>query len=956
MESSVRFIVRVGVNNNIQYINQEYSEYLGYESQELIGKPVSQLRADSVSETIQHNIQDQCWQNIPVSFPIFDKKKTGETFWVDMRIQPVFENGQYTGYTAVKRLIDSAEKISQAEELYRKIAQDKLTFIQGEWVSKSKHRIQALLGLHKASLSQKITVMMALVISLMILIAFFATENKKNEIIAQAATYHVAGLAEVLDTKMSKKYDIGITNVVGVTSSPAVLRAIAREDIVALSQELALATQRYREKTPLKAIKLHIVNERKESFYKSWVSLDKQEVVNQYHRGYIQQFFKDPKPTVVYALGSVGFNIKSMIPIVVNGNFEGAMELLQGVGSIRRGFAEIDKQYMLAISQDFALAGDKFRQKNAENIAVSSDGKWRVANNTQFAMEKSGEHIELLRQTDLDSLFARGYLITAGHFHKSHPLKNARGELMGYHIITEDLGVFKGFLAQGMDAVHDGFIQLIASLLVLLVLVLALLWFMVIRPISQTQKAMELAVDNSDLFVRLHANGNDEIAKMARTYNRQSMLSQVAVAEISTAMDEVLAGRLDYEIKFPFQSDYGILKDRVNETSASLKNTFSSIGSLMQDLQNGEFEKKSDNNLQGAYGEVVNDCLNAMQGLSNTFKEINEVMSFTARGKFDERIQGLAKGDLLTLQETLNRSLEQIEAGFINVVSAAKRIATGDLTQPITQEFEFTLNDAKQAMNESMSSLTNTLSKVTEVAYQVQSDTSSVAEGTQNLNQRTQEQAAALEQTSAAMEQTNSQIHSNLENTKEAGNIAQSQSHMLQTANSLMSDTKDSMSNIQTASDKIREITGLIDSIAFQTNLLALNAAVEAARAGEHGRGFAVVAGEVRNLAGKSADAAKGIGALIVETSNAINVGVEQVEKVGGSLNQITAETQKMLSIVGEITTASQEQSEGINEINKAITNIDNTTQQNAALVEETTAITETLLESSDQLQASVRL
>ena len=162
------------------------------------------------------------------------------------------------------------------------------------------------------------------------------------------------------------------------------------------------------------------------------------------------------------------------------------------------------------------------------------------------------------------------------------------------------------------------------------------------------------------------------------------------------------------------------------------------------------------------------------------------------------------------------------------------------------------------------------------------------------------------------------------------------------------------MNNIQTASNKIREITGLIDSIAFQTNLLALNAAVEAARAGEHGRGFAVVAGEVRNLAGKSADAAKEISTLIEQTSNAINIGVDQVGKVGSSLDHITNETQKMLTIVNEVSTASVEQSQGIDEINKAITSLDSTTQQNAALVEETTATAETLLDSSEQLQNSV--
>jgi len=145
-----------------------------------------------------------------------------------------------------------------------------------------------------------------------------------------------------------------------------------------------------------------------------------------------------------------------------------------------------------------------------------------------------------------------------------------------------------------------------------------------------------------------------------------------------------------------------------------------------------------------------------------------------------------------------------------------------------------------------------------------------------------------------------------------------------------------------------------LKKVLFRVDLLVLNAAVEAARAGEHGRGFAVVAGEVRNLAGKSADAAKEISTLIEQTSNAINIGVDQVGKVGSSLDHITDETQKMLAIVNEVSTASEEQSQGVDEINKAITSLDSTTQQNAALVEETTATAETLLDSSEQLQNSV--
>jgi methyl-accepting chemotaxis protein len=358
--------------------------------------------------------------------------------------------------------------------------------------------------------------------------------------------------------------------------------------------------------------------------------------------------------------------------------------------------------------------------------------------------------------------------------------------------------------------------------------------------------------------------------------------------------------------------------------------------------------------LPGEYAKVVLTCETAMVQLSEVFKDINDVMQFAARGKLDERIHKLQHSDIALLQNSINESLSLIQKGFGEVISASQRMAQGDFSQPMNGQYEYALNEAKQAINDSMQSLTRTLSEMKEVAYQVNDNTLNVAEGTQSLNQRTQEQAASLEQTSAAMEQTTAQIRSNLENTQVAAQIAHKQSALLADANQLMIETKSSMHNIETVSQRIREITGLIDSIAFQTNLLALNAAVEAARAGEHGRGFAVVAAEVRSFAGKSADATKQIGELIESTAQAVQVGVSQVDKVGSSLEQITSETQRMSSLVEEIERASQEQSQGVDEVNKAISNIDSMTQKNAALVEETTAATEGLQQSSESLQQSI--
>ena len=954
MNTNIRLIARVDANGIIQYLNQEYLDWLGYTADQIIGQSTDILRAPNTPKYIQTTIADQCHKNLPVNFPIYEAKKNGELYWSDMRIQPVFENGQYTGYTSVKRILTDAKKIKQTEALYKKIERNKVVFFTGEWVSKTKHALNGLIGFHKASLNQKIIAITALVSVLILGASYGYLQAKKVKIEDTAAQTYTNSVADLVDSMMLKKSQIGITNAIGITHDKAVKEAAINMDQRGLHEALKGVSAEYKAMSPLSNVKLHFINKNGLSFYKNWKPLEQQKVDDLSNRSYLKTLAKEQKPQVSLAVSSLGFNIKSILPLFQNGQYQGGVEFIQGGGSIRKDMAKQERAYLVAISKEYALAGDKHRQKNANNIPVSADKNWVVGNDKHFSMDVSGEQIEALRKVDINNLFKQGYLVTSNRFHIAKPIFDSSDKLMGYHVISEEIAKFNDILNKQYAVAESAFYQVLLSLIIMMVIVLALLWNMIIKPIRNTQYTMQQAVDNSDLFARIHTYGNDEIAQMANAYNRQSMLSQVIIAEVSTAMEEILAGRLDYEIKYPFQSDYGILKNRINQTSASLKTTFDTIEEVMQDLQKGQFNNAHENTLKGAYAKVVDDCLHAMRGLSGSFKEINYVMEFAARGKFDERIHNDAQGDIKGLQETLNQTLNQIESGFADVVSAAKRIADGDLTQPIDHSYEFTLNDAKQAMNESMAGLSKTLMHVTEIAYQVQSDTRSVAEGTQNLNQRTQEQAAALEQTSAAMEQTNSQIQSNLENTREASHIAQSQNTMLTTANTLMDDTKNSMTNIQTASDKIREITSLIDSIAFQTNLLALNAAVEAARAGEHGRGFAVVAGEVRNLAGKSADAAKDIGHLIGETSSAIEVGVDQVEKVGTSLDQITNETQKLLTIVSEVSSASQEQSQGVSEINRAITELDNTTKQNAALVEETTATSETLSASAEELQTSV--
>lgn len=955
MPSEIRFAANVDANAVITYINQDYLDWLGYNKDEILGQKTDVLRAPTNPVMIQQTIREQMLKNQPVQFPIREKKKNGEVYWADMTIQPIFENGHYIGYTSVKKVVQDSSRIQGFEALYKEIGEGKKVYTNGIWVSKKYHTWMSRFGLQRASLITK-TLLSILSVSLLIIsVAGVIALNETSQLEEQAATEHSNLLNTQIQERLTKKEEIGITNAIGITFSESVSRLIAEENQAEILKLLASAGASYSKSSDLKNVKLHFVNEKGISFLKSWKPLEKQEVVDLSARGYIKQIAIDHKPLVANALSSVGYNIKSIVPVFYQGKYEGFVEFIQGVGSLRRDFEKNDQLYLAAMSVDFAMKGDQFRQQNAKNRPVSADGKWVVGNDKHFSSDNSLKQIELLKNIDIDKLFAQGYLITDTYFHSVLPIKTLGDELMGYHILSEPVKAFNLDLGVRTDMVLSAFLNVVLTVFILAVLVLLLLWTFILKPLKSVQKVMEEATQKSDLFARVRYYAKDEVGQLGTAYNRQVMLSQCIIAEANAAMEELEKGRLDYRIRTPFQSDYNMLKGRINNTCEVISTTFNALKVVIDNIQKGNFHDKVNHKLVGEYAQIVEEGHLAMANLAGVFSEINGVMGYAARGKLDERITNFQHGEIENLQVSINDSLKLIESGFEDVIQASTRMADGNFSQPITNNYEFALNEAKQAVNSSMDRLTETMTSLRQAAHQVYENTDNVVEGTQSLNQRTQNQAASLEETSAAMEQTTAQIRSNLENTIEASKMSQEQSVSLQQANSLMMDTKHSMHAIQSASQKIKDITTLIDSIAFQTNLLALNAAVEAARAGDHGRGFAVVAGEVRNLAGKSADAAKEIEKLIHESTTAIDIGVGQVEKVADSLNEVTQATEKMQQIISEVERASQDQAVGVEEVNKAITHIDSITQQNAALVEETTASTEGLKESADTMQAIIR-
>jgi methyl-accepting chemotaxis protein len=491
---------------------------------------------------------------------------------------------------------------------------------------------------------------------------------------------------------------------------------------------------------------------------------------------------------------------------------------------------------------------------------------------------------------------------------------------------------------------------------------------------AKTLKSLEAYAATT---LRVSTSGRDE-AKDLQTL-REAITAYFPAAELSMS----LAGDI-WQAQSKQAADVIREKAKANATQNAGPKLIATINALDQLLETVSAVAKDMNDegrvavanalLTLAVGTVAAIAIGLLLGwliarvLSRNLADVITAAQALGGGNLSARSSVATKDEVGTLAQSFNEMGDKLQANVMKereqaakteqFMVEAKRVlgnlAQGDLTDHMTSACEGDLAQIKASLNAAIMNLTATLATVRTAAESVSTGAEQITKGNEDLSQRTSEQASSLEETSSAMEEMTSTVKQNADNAKQANQLAIAARDVAEKGGVVTTKAIDAMDEINKSSKKIADIITVIDEIAFQTNLLALNAAVEAARAGEHGRGFAVVAAEVRNLAQRSATAAKEIKGLINESVQRVTDGSELVDQSGKTLAEIVGSVKRVTDIIAEITAASQEQASGIDQVNKAIMQMDETTQQNAALVEEATSASQSMKEQARELMSQV--
>lgn len=767
---------------------------------------------------------------------------------------------------------------------------------------------------------------------------------------AEVSKKIISQMERFVENQIEQKVQGGIMGATAVAIDPGVAEALAIEERDGLIDRFAKIRDQYKGQTNFKNIQTQLITMDGRSLIKSWdLESYGQNLSNS---PLIQKLINDKQAFGSLAVGALGVSIIAMSPVLEDGELFGGVAMIQGLASVRKNFTKkTGGQWLLLVDREYI--NDRYGEmpvieKNTsfnERFLVAND-RWFPKETIQFA-QKGFEQVTGMEQKI--------------YFHNQKviidlPAMDEVDKPFGRHIFILDEKEFFGAIDEAKSSAITSMIGILSGILFLTIALILVFNKLVLSPLKTMQTTIKQIVSSGDFDKRNEVKSKDEIGQTSEAVNQLLEQISVILKDANKSVQAISDGDFSQRINGHYNGELKKLQDGVNSSLVNIEEVIDQISKVIHAIREANFNIKVENTAKGRFYEILGDSQQAIQATNDIISEINVVMKNMQQGNFSSKVNIAANGELDKLKLHINESMDSLYNAIQEISSVVFAMSKGDLTQTISNEYQGDLQSLKEAINLSLDKLGSSVSLAITSAGIVSQEADKVSSGADSLNTRLQQQASAVEQTSATMEQMNSAVQNNTDTTESVTKVMHRVQDQASEAGEVMNDTIDSMNSIQESSHKIAEIVTLIDGIAFQTNLLALNAAVEAARAGDHGRGFAVVAGEVRALAQKSADAAREIKNLIDASVDRVNHGTELAGKSGQALEQIKASIDEVSGMILQVNTASHEQAEGVNQVHTAITEIDAATQENAALVEQTSSSTLHMTHQAAELQKNMNL